>query len=49
VGAASRATVHLNTEQTFYVRHGELIGLGTQVLAVLGIIGLVLAPLVRKK
>lgn len=49
VGAASRATVHLNTEETFYVRHGELIGHGTQVLAVLGIIGLVLVPLVRKK
>jgi apolipoprotein N-acyltransferase len=26
VQAASRHTVHLNTEQTFYVRHGELIG-----------------------
>jgi apolipoprotein N-acyltransferase len=49
VGAASRATVHLNTEQTFYVRHGELIGHGTQVLAVLGLIGLVVGPLVRKK
>ena len=32
---ASRATVHLNTEQTFYVRHGELIGPACQVLAVL--------------
>jgi apolipoprotein N-acyltransferase len=49
VGAASRATVHLNTEQTFYVRHGELIGHGTQALAVLGIIGLVLVPLVRRR
>jgi apolipoprotein N-acyltransferase len=49
VGAASRATVHLNTEQTFYVRYGELIGRGAQGLAVLGIIGLVLAPLVRRK
>ncbi len=35
VKAASRATVHLNTEQTFYVRHGELIGPACQVLAVL--------------
>ncbi|UOQ75346.1 apolipoprotein N-acyltransferase [Hymenobacter sp. 5516J-16] len=33
--AVSRATVHLNTEQTFYVRHGELIGTTCQVLAVL--------------
>ncbi|WP_229728632.1 apolipoprotein N-acyltransferase [Hymenobacter glacieicola] len=33
--AVSRATVHLNTEQTFYVRHGELIGPTCQVLAVL--------------
>jgi apolipoprotein N-acyltransferase len=49
VGAASRATVHLNTEQTFYVRYGELIGHGTQALAVLGIIGLVLVPFIRKK
>ncbi len=49
VGAASRATVHLNTEETFYVRHGELIGRGAQVLAVLGIIGLVLTPFIRKR
>lgn len=49
VGAASRATVHLNSEETFYVRYGELIGRGAQALAVLGIIGLVLLPLFRKK
>jgi apolipoprotein N-acyltransferase len=49
VGAASRATVHLNTEATFYVRFGELIGRGAQALAVLGIIGLMLVPLARKK
>ncbi len=49
VGAASRATVHLNTEETFYVRYGELIGRGAQVLAVLGIIGLVLTPFIRKR
>ncbi|TGE10579.1 apolipoprotein N-acyltransferase [Hymenobacter fodinae] len=35
VQAVSRATVHLNTEETYYVRHGELIGPATQVLAVL--------------
>ncbi|GAB2774841.1 apolipoprotein N-acyltransferase [Hymenobacter luteus] len=35
VQAASRATVHLNTELTFYVRYGELIGPACQVLAVL--------------
>ena len=35
VPAAARATVHLNTELTFYVRYGELIGRGAQALAVL--------------
>ena len=35
VPTASRATVHLNNEVTFYVRFGELIGRGAQVLAVL--------------
>jgi apolipoprotein N-acyltransferase len=49
VGASSRATVHLNTEETFYVRYGELIGRGAQALAVLGVIGLVLVALVRRK
>ncbi|MDO7886145.1 apolipoprotein N-acyltransferase [Hymenobacter cheonanensis] len=49
VGASSRATVHLNTEQTFYVRYGELIGRGAQVLAVLGVIGMIVLPLVQKK
>jgi apolipoprotein N-acyltransferase len=48
VGAASRATVHLNTEQTFYVRHGELLGHGTQGLAVLGLLVVVLVSLKRK-
>ena len=47
VGAASRATVHLNTEQTFYVRHGELIGRGAQILAVLGLLAVVVAAVVR--
>ncbi|SHI42131.1 apolipoprotein N-acyltransferase [Hymenobacter daecheongensis DSM 21074] len=35
VPAALRGTVRLNTEMTFYVRYGELIGRGAQVLAVL--------------
>jgi apolipoprotein N-acyltransferase len=35
VGAASRASVHLNDELTLYVRFGEYIGRGTQILAVL--------------
>ena len=35
VPTASRATVHLNNEVTFYARFGELIGRGAQVLAVL--------------
>ena len=43
VAASSRATVHLNTEETFYVRHGELIGRGAQVLAVLGLLAVVVA------
>ncbi|SNC76895.1 Apolipoprotein N-acyltransferase [Hymenobacter gelipurpurascens] len=38
VQAASRATVHLNTEETFYVRYGELIGPTMQVLAFLLIV-----------
>ncbi|MGY2130711.1 apolipoprotein N-acyltransferase [Hymenobacter sp. HD11105] len=33
VPAASRATVRLNSELTFYARHGELIGPAMQVLA----------------
>ncbi|WP_229743050.1 apolipoprotein N-acyltransferase [Hymenobacter qilianensis] len=33
VPAASRATVQLNSELTFYVRHGDLIGPTMQVLA----------------
>ncbi|MBH8570290.1 apolipoprotein N-acyltransferase [Microvirga sp. STS02] len=35
IPTASRATVHLNNEVTFYVRFGELIGRGAQALAVL--------------
>ena len=35
IPTASRATVHLNNEVTFYARYGELIGRGAQLLAVL--------------
>ncbi|WP_305029820.1 apolipoprotein N-acyltransferase [Hymenobacter convexus] len=35
IPTSSRATVHLNTETTFYVRFGELIGRGAQLAAVL--------------
>ncbi|GAA3938330.1 apolipoprotein N-acyltransferase [Hymenobacter algoricola] len=35
VPAAARGTVHLNTDLTFYVRYGELIGRAAQALAVL--------------
>lgn len=38
VPTASRATVHLNDEVTFYARHGELIGRGAQLLAILGLL-----------
>ncbi len=49
VGAASRATVHLNTEQTFYVRYGELIGRGCQLLAVLGLLAVLTAAVLGRK
>jgi apolipoprotein N-acyltransferase len=48
VGASSRATVHLNTEETFYVRYGELIGRGAQVLAVLGLLALLIRRFVAR-
>ena len=35
IPTASRGIVHLNDEQTFYVRHGELIGRSAQGLAIL--------------
>ncbi len=35
VPTASRGTVHLNDEVTFYARYGELIGRGMQIVAVL--------------
>ena len=49
VAAASRATVHLNTEQTFYVRHGELLGRGAQVLAVLGALAVAVAAVLGRR
>ena len=48
VGASSRATVHLNTDETFYVRYGELIGRGAQVLAVLGLLALLIRRFVAR-
>jgi apolipoprotein N-acyltransferase len=41
IATASRGTVHLNDEVTFYARHGELIGHGAQILAVLGLLLLI--------
>jgi apolipoprotein N-acyltransferase len=49
VPTASRGQVHLNGEVTFYARYGELIGRGAQVLAVLGLLGIIVLALVRKK
>ncbi|MGI4759669.1 MAG: apolipoprotein N-acyltransferase [Janthinobacterium lividum] len=49
VPTAARGIVHLNDEVTFYARFGELIGRGAQLLAVLGLVGLVLWPLLRRK
>jgi apolipoprotein N-acyltransferase len=48
VPTASRGTVHLNDEVTFYARHGELIGRGAQGLAVLLLLGVGVGALVRK-
>jgi apolipoprotein N-acyltransferase len=45
---ARRYTVHLNTEQTFYVRHGELIGPACQGLAVL-LLGFTVVQGVRRR
>ncbi|MFD2785720.1 apolipoprotein N-acyltransferase [Hymenobacter rubripertinctus] len=49
VQTTSRATVHLNTELTFYVRHGELIGPACQALAVLLLLGTATAAVVGRK
>ncbi|MBO2008293.1 apolipoprotein N-acyltransferase [Hymenobacter negativus] len=48
IPTASRATVHLNDETTFYVRFGELIGRGAQLLAVLLLVAAVVLGFVRK-
>ncbi|TGE26801.1 apolipoprotein N-acyltransferase [Hymenobacter metallicola] len=48
VPTASRGTVHLNTELTFYARYGELIGPATQVLAGLLLAGLLVLSLNRR-
>jgi apolipoprotein N-acyltransferase len=42
ISTASRATVHLNDEVTFYVRFGELIGRAAQALAVLALLAVLL-------
>ena len=49
IPTASRATVHLNNEVTFYARFGELIGRGAQLLAVLGLLGAVVVSWRRKR
>lgn len=49
VPTASRATVHLNDEVTFYARYGELIGRGAQLLAVLGLLVAVVLGFTRKR
>jgi len=48
VPTATRGTVHLNDEVTFYARFGELIGRGVQLLAVLGLLAVVVVSLKRK-
>ncbi|MVN75896.1 apolipoprotein N-acyltransferase [Hymenobacter sp. HMF4947] len=49
IPTASRGTVHLNTELTFYAQHGELIGPGAQALAVLLLLGAGVGALLRKQ
>ncbi|WP_460501275.1 apolipoprotein N-acyltransferase, partial [Hymenobacter agri] len=49
IPTASRATVHLNDEVTFYARHGELIGRGAQLLAVLGLLTAIVLGFTRKR
>jgi apolipoprotein N-acyltransferase len=48
IPTASRATVHLNDELTFYARFGELIGRGAQLLAVLLLAVAIVAGFARK-
>jgi apolipoprotein N-acyltransferase len=49
IPTSSRATVHLNTETTFYVRFGELIGRGAQLAAVLLLVVAVVVGRRRKR
>ncbi|MFD2719408.1 apolipoprotein N-acyltransferase [Hymenobacter monticola] len=49
IPTSSRATVHLNTETTFYVRFGELIGRGAQLAAVLLLVVAVVVGWRRKQ
>ena len=48
IPTASRATVHLNDEVTFYSRFGELIGRGAQGLAVLMLLAAIVTGFSRK-
>ncbi|MDO7847927.1 apolipoprotein N-acyltransferase [Hymenobacter sp. M29] len=49
IPTSSRATVHLNSETTFYVRFGELIGRGAQILAVLLLLVAIVVGWQRKR
>lgn len=49
IPTASRGTVHLNTDLTFYARYGELIGPGVQALAGLLLLGVGVGALLRRK
>lgn len=49
VPTATRGTVHLNDEVTFYARFGELIGRGAQLLAVLGLLAVVGFAVLKRK
>jgi apolipoprotein N-acyltransferase len=49
VPTATRSTVHLNDEVTFYARFGELIGRGAQLLAVLGLLAVVGFVVLKRK
>lgn len=48
IPTATRGTVHLNDEVTFYARFGELIGRGAQLLAVLGLLAVVVMSFKQK-
>jgi len=49
IPTATRGTVHLNNEVTFYARFGELIGRGAQLLAVLGLLAVVGFAVLKRK